>query len=106
MPWLILLFAGLLETCWAIGLRYTDGFTRPVPSLLTGSAIVASMYLLAFAVKDIPVGAAYAVWVGIGATGAAIGGMVLLGEAASPARIAFLVLLGVAIVGLKFTSGH
>lgn len=105
MVWLLLIIAGLLEVGWAIGLKYTDGFTRPVPSLLTVAAIVGSMLLLAHAARTIPIGTAYAVWVGVGASGAAVVGILLLGEPASPARIAFLVLLIVSIIGLKVTSG-
>lgn len=105
MVWLLLIIAGLLEVGWAIGLKYTDGFTKLVPSLLTVAAIVASMLLLAHAARTIPIGTAYAVWVGIGASGAAVVGILLLGEPASPARLAFLALLIVSIIGLKFTSG-
>jgi quaternary ammonium compound-resistance protein SugE len=105
VDWLLLVVAGLLETAWAIGLKYTHGFTRLVPSVLTVAAMVASMGLLGLAVRHLPIGTAYAVWVGIGAAGAAILGMVLFGEAATPARIFFLGLLLVAIVGLKATSG-
>ncbi|ACL67726.1 small multidrug resistance protein [Anaeromyxobacter dehalogenans 2CP-1] len=104
MPWIYLVVAGLLETGWAIGLKYTDGFRRPVPSVLTALAIVASMWLLGLAARDLPIGTAYAVWVGIGATGAAILGVVLLGEPLSAARAAFLGLLVVSIVGLKLTA--
>lgn len=104
MDWLLLVVAGLLETGWAIGLKYTDGFTRPVPTVLTVAAMVASMGLLGLAVRTLPIGTAYAVWVGIGAAGAAILGIVLLGEGASAARIFFLVLLVISIVGLKFTA--
>lgn len=104
MDWLLLVIAGLLETGWAIGLKYTDGFTRPVPTVLTVAAMVASMGLLGLAVRTLPIGTAYAVWVGIGAAGAAILGIVLLGEGASAARIFFLVLLVISIVGLKFTA--
>lgn len=104
MAWALLVVAGLLEVCWAIGLKYTDGFTRPLPSVLTGSAIVLSMLLLARAARDIPIGTAYAVWVGIGALGAAVLGIVLLREPVSPARVAFLVLLVAAIAGLKLTA--
>ncbi|HMS60498.1 MAG TPA: quaternary ammonium compound efflux SMR transporter SugE [Tepidiformaceae bacterium] len=103
MAWGILVVAGLLEVAWATGLKYTDGFTRPVPSVLTGGAIVGSMVLLSLAVRTLPIGTAYGVWVGIGTVGAAIAGMVLFDEAASPARIAFIALLVVAIVGLKVT---
>lgn len=105
MSWVLLVIAGLLEVCWAIGLKYTEGFTRPIPSILTGGAIIASMVLLGMAAKTLPIGTAYAVWVGIGALGAAVLGMVLFHEPATPLRIFFLSLLLVAIVGLKATSG-
>ncbi|MDC3958876.1 quaternary ammonium compound efflux SMR transporter SugE [Polyangium jinanense] len=101
MAWVSLIVAGLLEVCWAIGLKYTNGFTRPLPSVLTIAAIVASMYLLAFATKSLPIGTAYAVWVGVGALGTAIAGIVLFGESAAPARVVFLALLLASIVGLK-----
>jgi len=104
MPWLILIVAGLLETGWAVGLKYTDGFTRLVPSVLTAFGIAASMLLLAIAARSIPIGTAYAVWVGIGAAGAALLGMVMFGEPATPARLFFLSLLIVAVVGLKFSA--
>ena len=104
MPWLKLVLAGLLEAGWAIGLKYTQGFTRPVPSALTIAAIAASMWLLASAAKSIPIGTAYAVWVGIGATGAAILGVVLFHEPLTAARGFFLALLVVAILGLKLTA--
>ena len=104
MAWIVLVIAGLLETGWAIGLKYTDGFRRPVPSVLTIGAIVVSMYLLSWSARTLPIGTAYAVWVGIGATGAAVLGIWLLGESANPARIFFLVLLVVAIAGLKLTA--
>ena len=104
MPWLLLIIAGLLETAWAIGLKYTHGFTRPVPSVLTILGIAASMFLLAVAAKSIPIGTAYAVWTGIGAAGAVIVGIVLLGESANPLRLFFVLLLLVAIVGLKYTA--
>jgi quaternary ammonium compound-resistance protein SugE len=102
--WLVLLVAGLLETGWAIGMKYTEGWTKLVPSVLTISAMVVSMALLGWAVNTIPIGTGYAVWVGIGATGAAILGIVLLGEPAAAPRIFFLVLLIVAIIGLKFSA--
>ena len=104
MSWFLLLLAGLLEVCWSLGLKYSEGFTRLVPSVLTVIALVASMGLLGIAARDLPIGTAYGVWVGIGALGAAIGGIVLFGETASPARLAFLGLLLVSIVGLKLTS--
>lgn len=104
MAWLILIAAGVLEIGWAIGLKYTNGFTRLIPSLLTGSAIVASMVLLSIAARTLPIGTAYAVWVGIGAAGAAVLGILLLGESANPGRLFFLALLIVSIIGLKFTT--
>jgi quaternary ammonium compound-resistance protein SugE len=103
MAWFLLIVAGLLEAGWAIGLKYTEGFTKPIPSVLTIAGIVVSMSLLAQAAKTLPIGTAYAVWVGIGAAGAAILGMLLLKEPASPARVFFLVLLLAAIIGLKLT---
>ena len=104
MSWILLVIAGLLETGWAIGLKYTDGFTKPLPTALTIAAIVASMVLLGLAVRDLPVGTAYAVWVGIGAFGTAVLGILLFGEPATPARLFFLALLAVAIAGLKVTA--
>ncbi|MFB8249688.1 DMT family transporter [Streptomyces sp. NPDC001046] len=106
MAWVLLVVAGLLEVGWSVGMKYTDGFTRPVPSVLTGAGIVVSMLLLSQAAKTLPIGTAYGVWVGIGAAGAAVFGMVVLGEPASAARIFFVCLLLVAVVGLKATSGH
>jgi len=104
MAWILLVIAGILEAAWAIGLKYTHGFTRPVPSVLTIAGIVASMYLLAVAARTLPIGTAYGVWVGIGTFGTVILGMALLGEPATLSRIFFLALLLVAIVGLKFTT--
>lgn len=106
MAWVLIVVAGLLEVAWSIGMKYTDGFTRLWPSLLTGAGIVASMLLLSQAVKSLSIGTAYGVWVGIGAAGAAVVGMLVLGEPATAARIFFVALLIVAIVGLKATSGH
>jgi quaternary ammonium compound-resistance protein SugE len=106
MAWILLLVAGLLEVGWSIGMKYTDGFTRLVPSVLTGAGIAASMVLLSYAAESLPIGTAYGVWVGIGAAGAAVLGMVVLGEPATAARIFFVCLLLVAVVGLKVTSGH
>ena len=102
--WIILTIAGLLEVCWSIGLKYTHGFTRIVPSILTLVCLSASMYLLAKATQVLPIGTAYAIWVGIGALGAAVVGILILNESVSPARIAFLILLLISIVGLKFTA--
>ncbi|MFE2227368.1 DMT family transporter [Streptomyces kronopolitis] len=106
MAWILLLAAGLLEVGWSVGMKYTDGFTRWWPSVWTGAGIVASMLLLSYAARTLPIGTAYGVWVGIGAAGAAVAGMVLLGEPATAARIFFIGLLLVAVVGLKATSGH
>ncbi|AGN86823.1 MULTISPECIES: quaternary ammonium compound efflux SMR transporter SugE [Enterobacteriaceae] len=104
MSWLILLIAGLLEVVWAIGLKYTHGFTRLMPSLITVTAMVASVVLLSWAMKTLPVGTAYAIWTGIGAVGAAVAGIVLLGESASVARILSLCLIVAGIIGLKLSA--
>lgn len=104
VAWIYLIIAGLLEVCWAIGLKYTEGFTRLWPSVFTLTTLAASMYLLAKAAQTLPIGTAYAVWVGIGAFGAAVLGMALFGESASALRLLFLGLLLVAILGLKFSS--
>ena len=100
MPWTLLVIAGLLEVCWAIGLKYTEGFTRLVPSVLTVAAMVGSVVLLAIAMKSLPVGTSYAVWVGIGAVGTAILGMALFGEPVNAARLVSLGLVVAGIVGL------
>ena len=104
MPWLVLVVAGCLEVVWALGLKSTQGFTRLWPSVLTILAIVGSMWLLGFATKTLPIGTAYAVWVGIGVVGTAIGGMVLLGEPVSLVRLGLLAVLVGAILGLKLTA--
>ncbi|MFG2653697.1 DMT family transporter [Streptomyces sp. NPDC048425] len=106
MAWVLIVIAGFLEVGWSIGMKFTDGFTRLWPSVATGAGIVASMVMLSYAAKTLPIGTAYGVWVGIGAAGAAVVGMLALGEPATAARIFFIVLLIVAIVGLKATSGH
>lgn len=103
MAWFILILAGLLEVCWAVGLKYTDGFRKPVPSVLVAAAIIASMALLGVALRTLPVGTAYAVWVGIGALGTAVAGIFLFHEPVTFARLACLVLLVAAIVGLKLS---
>lgn len=102
--WIVLIFAGLLEVCWAIGLKYTEGFTRPGPSAFTLVTLAGSMYLLAKAAQTLPIGTAYAVWVGIGAVGAGLLGIVLFQEPVAPLRIGFMILLVVSIVGLKMTA--
>lgn len=104
MAWLLIVLAGVLETAWAIGLKYTEGFTKFWPSVLTILGIVVSMWMLSLAARTLPIGTAYAVWVGIGAGGTAILGMLLLGEPVSASRIIFLALLLIAIIGLKATS--
>jgi quaternary ammonium compound-resistance protein SugE len=105
MNWFLLIIAGLFEVGWSLGLKYTHGFTRPVPSILTVIAIIISMLLLGKAAQTIPIGTAYPVWVGIGALGAAIGGILLFNEEVTLTRMAFLFLLIVSIIGLKLTSG-
>ena len=102
--WLVLFVAGLFETAWAIGLKYADGFTRLWPSVFTVAALAVSMVLLALAVRVLPIGTAYAVWVGIGALGAAVLGVLLFQEPLTPARAGFLLLLLVSIVGLRLTN--
>lgn len=104
MAWVWLFIAGLLETAWAIGLKYSDGLRRPGPTALTVVAIAASMFLLSLAVRTLPVGTAYAVWVGIGAAGTMLLEIILLDEPASAPRLVFLGLLLVAILGLKATA--
>ena len=104
MPWIILVLAGLFEIGWAIGLKYTEGFTRPLPTVLTVAAMVVSLWLLGIAMKSLPVGTAYAVWVGVGAVGTAILGIVLLDEPANAGRLASLGLIVAGIVGLKLFS--
>jgi quaternary ammonium compound-resistance protein SugE len=101
MAWALLVAAGILEIGWAIGLKYTDGFTRLWPSVWTIAAMVVSMYLLALAARTLPIGTAYAVWVGIGAAGAMVLGMALLGEPRSAARIVCVGLIVAGVVGLK-----
>ncbi|WP_254525773.1 quaternary ammonium compound efflux SMR transporter SugE [Natrinema caseinilyticum] len=105
MSWYILILAGLFEIVWAVGLEYSDGFSKPWPTLGTIVALVASMILLAQAVKDLPVGTAYAVWTGIGAVGTASLGIVLFDEPATLTRIACIGVIVVGIVGLHLASG-
>ncbi|MFL9879256.1 quaternary ammonium compound efflux SMR transporter SugE [Herbaspirillum rhizosphaerae] len=104
MAWVILVLAGLFEIAWAVGLKYTDGFTRLIPSVATLAAMVVSIGLLALAVKTLPLSTAYAIWTGIGAVGAVVLGIVLFHESASPARLACLALIIAGIVGLKMVS--
>ena len=104
MAWLYLFIAGLFEVGWAIGLKYTQGFTRLVPTLFTGASMVVSLGLLGLALKSLPVGTAYAVWTGIGTIGTAILGIALLGEPAGALRLACISLIVAGIVGLKLVS--
>lgn len=106
MAWIFLIIAGLLEVAWAIGLKYTEGFTRPWPSFFTVLAMIASFAMLGQALKEIPVGTGYAIWTGIGAAGTALFGIFLFGEPATAARLACFALILAGIVGLKITSGH
>lgn len=105
MPWLLLVVAGLLEVGWAYAMKRSEGFTQPGWSIAFAIMLVASMALLSIAVRTIPLGTGYAVWVGIGAAGTAIVGMALLGEPVTAPRIACLVLLIASIVGLELSSG-
>lgn len=105
MSWFILIVAGLFEVAWAVGLKYTDGFSRLWPSVATVAAMVVSVVLLGVAMKELPVGTAYAVWTGVGAIGTAILGIYLFGDSASVARLACLAMIAGGIVGLKVVSG-
>jgi len=104
MNWFILIIAGLFEIGWAIGLKYTEGFTRPWPTIGTVLSMVISLGLLGIAMKSLPVGTAYAVWVGVGAVGTAILGIVLMGESANPLRLISLGFIVAGIVGLKLAT--
>ena len=104
MNWTLLLIAGLLEVVWAIGLKYTEGFTRLWPSVGTAAAMLASVGLLGIAMRDLPVGTAYAVWVGVGAVGTVVMGIVLFGESASLPRLASVGLIVAGIIGLKLAG--
>ncbi|WP_448482635.1 quaternary ammonium compound efflux SMR transporter SugE [Pseudoxanthomonas mexicana] len=105
MAWVWLVLAGLLEVVWAVGLKYSDGFTRFVPSVVTAVAAAASFWLLAVALKHIPLGTGYVIWVGIGAVGTALVGMWLFQEPATAARLVCIGLIVAGIIGLKLTSG-
>ncbi|HEV7292679.1 MAG TPA: quaternary ammonium compound efflux SMR transporter SugE [Devosia sp.] len=104
MAWVYLVIAGLFETGWAIGLKYTEGFTRPLPTVLTVGAMIISVVLLGIALRELPVGTGYAVWTGIGTVGTAILGMYLFGDPATVARLACLGLIAAGIIGLKVIS--
>jgi quaternary ammonium compound-resistance protein SugE len=104
MAWLYLAIAGVLEIVWAVGLKYSEGFSKPLASTVTLVAMAASMWFLALALKQIPIGTGYAVWVGIGAVGTAILGIALFGESAAWPRVACIGLILAGIIGLKLTS--
>ena len=104
LAWVVLFFAGLCEIGWAVGLKYTEGFSRLWPSVATGVAMLASVVLLGWSLKTLPLGTAYAVWTGIGAVGTAILGMLLFGESREAARLACIALIVAGIVGLKLVT--
>ena len=105
MHWIVLVLAGLLEVVWAIGLKQTEGFTRLTPSLVTLVAMAGSFWLLSLAMRTLPLGTAYAIWVGIGAVGAAIAGVLLFGESVNALKVVSLMLVVAGIIGLKLASG-
>jgi quaternary ammonium compound-resistance protein SugE len=104
MNWLALVIAGFFEIGWALGLKYTEGFTKPIPSLLTGAAMAISFYLLSYALRTIPIGTGYAVWTGIGAAGTLLLGMFFLGESRDPIRISCVLVIILCIIILKTIS--
>ncbi|HYD45549.1 MAG TPA: quaternary ammonium compound efflux SMR transporter SugE [Phenylobacterium sp.] len=104
MAWICLFIAGLFEIGWAVGLKYTEGFTRPLPTVLTAVSLIASMGLLGWSVRSLPLGTAYAIWTGIGAVGTVIAGIVLFKEPATAARLACVVLIVAGILGLKLVT--
>ncbi|MBK7499386.1 MAG: quaternary ammonium compound efflux SMR transporter SugE [Ignavibacteriales bacterium] len=106
MQWIILFIAGLFEVAWAIGLKYTEGFSKLWPSVFTIVCMIISMGLLAYAVKHLPIGTAYAIWTGIGAVGTAILGIILFNESKELVRIFFILLIVIGIVGLKLFSSQ
>ena len=104
MAWLLLLAAGLLEIGWAVGLKYTEGFSRPFPTVATVAAMAMSLALLGLAVRSLPVGTAYAVWTGIGTVGTVLLGILLFGESAEPLRLLFIAMIVAGAVGLKLVT--
>ena len=104
MPWIILFFAGLFEVGWAVGLKYTDGFSRPLPTALTVGAMIISLGLLGLAMKELPLGTAYAIWTGVGAVGTVIAGIILFGESMALFRLASVALIIAGLVGLKMSA--
>jgi quaternary ammonium compound-resistance protein SugE len=105
VPWLILFVAGLFECAWAVGLKYSEGFSRPVPSVLTIAAMLVSFWLLSIAMKTVQVGTAYAVWTGIGAAGVAVAGMVLFNEPRDVGRLICIFLIIAGVAGLRVLAG-
>ncbi|MEB0042020.1 MULTISPECIES: quaternary ammonium compound efflux SMR transporter SugE [unclassified Pseudomonas] len=103
MSWIILVFAGLFEVGWAVGLKYTDGFSRPLPTALTVTAMIISLSLLGLAMKELPLGTAYAIWTGVGAIGTVIAGIILFGESMTLFRLASVGLILCGLVGLKLS---
>jgi quaternary ammonium compound-resistance protein SugE len=106
MAWTYLFIAGVFEVVWAVGLKYTEGFTRLWPTLGTAAALILSMVLLALALRTLPIGTAYAVWTGVGAVGTAVAGVLLFDEPADAGRVVCITLIVAGIVGLKLTSTH
>lgn len=104
MSWILIVVAGLFEVVWAVGLKYTEGFSRPLPTALTVGAMVVSVALLGLGMKQLPAGTAYAVWTGIGTVGTVIAGIVLLGDSTSPLRLTCVGLIVLGIAGLKLTT--
>ncbi|MDD1013574.1 quaternary ammonium compound efflux SMR transporter SugE [Pseudomonas rubra] len=104
MSWIILFFAGLFEVGWAVGLKYTDGFSRPLPTVLTIGAMVISLGLLGLAMKELPLGTAYAIWTGVGAVGTVIAGIILFGESMALVRLISVALIICGLVGLKVSA--
>jgi quaternary ammonium compound-resistance protein SugE len=104
MNWIYLIIAGILEIGWAIGLKYTEGWTKLLPSVLTGATMIASFYFLSLAIKTLPIGTAYAVWTGIGTVGATILGIFIFNEPRELSRILCVLLIVTGIIGLKLTS--
>jgi quaternary ammonium compound-resistance protein SugE len=104
MSWIILFFAGLFEVGWAVGLKYTDGFSRPLPTALTVAAMAISLGLLGLAMKELPLGTAYAIWTGVGAVGTVIAGIILFGESMALFRLASVALIIAGLIGLKVSA--
>ncbi|BAN46988.1 quaternary ammonium compound efflux SMR transporter SugE [Metapseudomonas resinovorans] len=105
MSWIILFFAGLFEVGWAVGLKYTDGFSKPLPTALTVGAMIISLGLLGLAMKELPLGTAYAIWTGVGAVGTVIAGVILFGESMALIRLASVALIVAGLIGLKLSHG-